>query len=176
MIKRSCYLLLLLFITAKGIAQFINLEHAKEKTCFQIALPWQPEYDVRSDIALASWVKKGGVLIYYGRDDDPFPGEQAYLYNLGRMHDKQHARVLCAASRVYDEKRDGNTYSFITKSPSKTWNVMRIWLPAKPVSTMITDDSRKAVAGAKTSWDDTSRTLLLEFENNCDGISVKLAW
>ena len=104
------------------------------------------------------------------------PGEQAYLYNLSRIKEKKRPQVLCAASRVYDEKRDGSTYSFVTKSPSKTWNVMRILLPAKPISNILTDSNKTAIADVKSDWDSASNTLLLQFENNCDGINVKLAW
>lgn len=104
------------------------------------------------------------------------PGEQAYLYNLNRIKEKQRPQVLCAASRVYDEKRNNNIYSFVTKSPSKTWNVMRILLPAKPISTIITDNDKKKIVDSKSDWDSVSNTLLLQFENNCDGIGVKLEW
>ena len=40
-------------------------------------------------------------------------------------------------SRVYDRKDQRNSYSFITKSPSNTHNVMRILLPSKPSSIVV---------------------------------------
>ena len=60
------------------------------------------------------------------------PGIQAFLYNIAHVKNKQQPKVLAAASRAYDEKVSAKSYSFITKSPSKTQNVMRIQLPSKP--------------------------------------------
>lgn len=60
------------------------------------------------------------------------PGEQAFLFNVNRVEDKNKPQVLAAASRVYEEQRSKNSYSFITKSPAQTNNVMRVLLPAQP--------------------------------------------
>src|SRR5659263_48126 len=57
------------------------------------------------------------------------PGEQAYLLNIDRVEDQKKPQVLAAASRVYDEKVTKNGYSFITKSPLNTTDVMRVLLP-----------------------------------------------
>lgn len=103
------------------------------------------------------------------------PGSQAYLYDLGEVKKKQ-PQVLAAASRVYDEKVSGRKYSFITKSPSKTKNVMRILLPSKPVSVNIAKDRKEAVTDFTQSWDERSKTCLLQFENSSDGMGVEIDW
>lgn len=103
------------------------------------------------------------------------PGQQSLLYDMSRVKDKRTAKVLCAASRVYEEKRDGNDYSFVTKSPSGTQNVMRILLPARPTYVVITDQYGKQLQG-KNEWDELSSTCLVQFINSADGIRVELKW
>jgi hypothetical protein len=102
------------------------------------------------------------------------PGEQAYLYDLSRVEDKSKPQVLCAASRVYNEKIESGKYSFLTKSPSKTHNVMRILLPSKPVATAVTDAKGNALSGVTGDWNDYTHTFLLQFENESDGIKVTI--
>ncbi|MEO8414155.1 MAG: hypothetical protein ABI472_10875 [Ginsengibacter sp.] len=103
------------------------------------------------------------------------PGQQSLLYDLNRIKDKTIPNVLCAASRVYNEKRNGHNYSFITKSPSNTNDVMRIFLPSKPVSVVITDAEGKAWESTN-AWDELSKTCLLQFMNSADGIAVDIKW
>lgn len=104
------------------------------------------------------------------------PGEQAYLYNIERVSNPKTPQVLAAASRVYDEKIGKNAYSFVTKSPANTNNVMRILLPAEPKKVTVTDASGKVMGDSKNSWDKLGKTCLLSFENSPDGISVKIDW
>lgn len=104
------------------------------------------------------------------------PGEQAYLYNIERVSNPKTPQVLAAASRVYDEKIGKNAYSFVTKSPANTNNVMRILLPAEPKKIAVTDAAGKVIGDAKNSWDKLGKTCLLSFENSPDGISVKIDW
>jgi hypothetical protein len=99
------------------------------------------------------------------------PGEQSLLYDLKRLKNKNVPTVLCAASRVYNERKEKTIYSFITKSPSGTHNVMRIFLPQKPLSVTAKDDDGNIIEN-KTSWDELSHTLLLQFINSADGISI----
>ena len=54
------------------------------------------------------------------------PGEQGYLYDLNKVSNKIKAKVLCGASRIYDEKVSKQSYSFVAKSPINTTNVSRI--------------------------------------------------
>jgi hypothetical protein len=103
------------------------------------------------------------------------PGEQAFLYNIGSVQNPKTPQVLAAAARVYDEKVTKSTYTFVAKSPASTTNVMRVLLPAKAKEITVTDAAGKAVE-SKTSWDAGSKTCFLSFENNPDGVQVKLRW
>ncbi|WP_214227495.1 hypothetical protein [Pedobacter sp. B4-66] len=104
------------------------------------------------------------------------PGEQALLYNVKRIKDKSKPMVLASASRVYDETRNGRTYSFVCKSPAKTENSMRILLPAKPLKSSVTSNTGEELANVNSSWDESSKTLYLGFDNSPDGIKVNCSW
>jgi hypothetical protein len=103
------------------------------------------------------------------------PGEQALLYNIGSVKNPKTPQVLAAAARVYDEKITKNSYAFVAKSPLNTTNVMRVLLPAKAKTVSVTDAAGKALEST-TSWDAGSKTYFLRFENNPDGVLVKLGW
>ena len=98
------------------------------------------------------------------------PGEQAFLYDLSRIKDKNRPQLIAAASRQYDEHITANSYSFVSKSPKNTTNVMRILLPKAPVNVRI--DALKA----SYKWDKRSNTLLVGFENSPDGVAVRINW
>jgi len=102
------------------------------------------------------------------------PGHQAFLYDLAAFK-KGEPRILAAAGRSYDHKIEKNHYEFLLKSPSKTTNSMRIYLPAKPVAVNV---NRKGVLIPlrKMEWDAASQTLLLQFENFSDGVRVDVHW
>ena len=95
------------------------------------------------------------------------PGEQAFLYNVGNVKDPKKPQVLATAARVYDQKNPKGEYSFVAKSPLNTTNVMRVLLPSKPKSIEVS-------AEYKTTWDETSKTCFLSFENNPEGVQVKI--
>ena len=104
------------------------------------------------------------------------PGEQAYLYDLNKVKKRQEPGVLAAASRVYNEKVNAKSYSFITKSPSKTRNVMRILLSSKPKEIIVTDSHHQTNTNFKSSWDAATNTCLLQFENSSDGVGIEIRW
>lgn len=104
------------------------------------------------------------------------PGEQSYLFNLNRVENKKIPQVLAAASRTEDETRTRKSYSFTTKSPLNTTNVMRVLLPAEPRKVVITDDTGKEIEDATWSWDPQSQTCILGFQNNPEGVNVVLRW
>jgi len=104
------------------------------------------------------------------------PGEQALLYAVNRVADKNKPQVLAAAARVYDEQIQAGGYSFVVKSPIKTLNSMRALLPAQPKTITITDNTGQIIADVKSSWDASSNTLYLGFANSPDGIKVDLKW
>jgi hypothetical protein len=104
------------------------------------------------------------------------PGTQALLYNVDRVNNKKQPQVLAAASRVYVEKTDGNSYSFIAKSPVNTTNSMRILLPQNPKEISVKNEDDKTLPDFETSWDNHSKTLYLSFENNPNGVNVSINW
>jgi len=103
-------------------------------------------------------------------------GEQSFLYDINRALVSKGAQVLASASRIYEEKRTGSSYSFITKSPLNTTNVMRILLPSLPQKIIVTSPEGQNIKDVKQQWDAESKTCLLSFENNPDGIRVVIKW
>ena len=104
------------------------------------------------------------------------PGEQAFLYDVDMSPNPGKPRVLASASRVYEEKMGRKSYSVVVKSPLNTKNVMRVLLPAEPNRITVTDAKGKPVTDVRSSWDVSSKTSFLQFENNPEGIRVKLEW
>jgi len=104
------------------------------------------------------------------------PGEQALLYNINRIKDRSRPMVLASASRIYHEIRNEKGYSFVCKSPAKTTNSMRVFLPVKPVEVVATNAAGEKLETVKSSWDANSGTVYLSFDNSPEGISIKLSW
>lgn len=104
------------------------------------------------------------------------PNTQAFLYNVGRVKNKKQPQVLAAAARVYDELRGKREYSFVAKSPVNTTNVMRILLPAKPISVHAYAPDPESPVNDSWSWDRASKTVFLTFENYPDGVTVEIKW
>tara|TARA_R110002049_G_scaffold28018_5_gene96664 strand:+ start:10939 stop:13161 length:2223 start_codon:yes stop_codon:yes gene_type:complete len=104
------------------------------------------------------------------------PGEQAFLFNIGRVGNSKKPQVLASACRVYNEQYDEKVYSFTSKSPLNTTNSMRILLPSKPEKRKITDHAGNQLQNVKMEWDEQSKTCWLEFENDPEGITVWLKW
>jgi hypothetical protein len=104
------------------------------------------------------------------------PGEQAFLYNVGRVPDPKRPQVLAGAARVYNEKISKTGYSFTAKSPLNTTNAMRVLLPRAPKKTTITDSHGQTLTGIQSAWDQTSKTCFISFENHPDGITVDFQW
>ncbi len=102
------------------------------------------------------------------------PGEQAYLFNIGKVKDPMKPQVLAAASRVCEEKITKRDYSFVTKSPLNTTNVMRILLPSQPLSCEMLDFRGNKLDNASWEWDEKSKTCRLNFENDPRGIYVNI--
>ena len=104
------------------------------------------------------------------------PGQEAFLYDLTRPGPRQAPAVLCAASRIYDEKMEAATYSFVARGPAGTHNVMRVLLPGEPSGVSATHADGSPAGDLGASWDSGSRTLLIDRENGPDGIHVMLKW
>lgn len=106
------------------------------------------------------------------------PGQQAYLLNIDRVPDKNKAQVLASASRITKQKRSRSQYSFVAKGPENTVNVMRILLPGQPKRIQLKDNAAKetVITPLKSSWDESSKTYLLSFENESNGVRVQCSW
>ncbi|WP_158996364.1 hypothetical protein [Mucilaginibacter sp. L196] len=104
------------------------------------------------------------------------PGEQSLLYALNRVVNKKQPKVLASASRIYDEHIQADSYSFVAKSPINTVNSMRVLLPVQPKHIRVTDNTGKIITDVKSSWDVSTHTLYLGFDNSPDGIKVNLKW
>jgi hypothetical protein len=104
------------------------------------------------------------------------PGEQALLYDLKRVPDKNRPQVLALASRIYSEVVSGNSYSFIAKSPANTRNSARVLLPSAPVTVTVTGADGQVVSSVDAVWDAGSHTEYLGFDNSPDGVKVTLSW
>ena len=104
------------------------------------------------------------------------PGEQAFLYNVQQVKNRKKPTVLCGASRVYDELSKSGFYSFTAKSPLETTNVSRVLLPQKPKEVTVKNDAGELIPSAEHTWDESSNTCLLKFENSPDGISIEIKW
>jgi hypothetical protein len=89
------------------------------------------------------------------------PGEQAYLYDVTQVKDKNKPSVLCGGSRIYDEQVKRGSFAFTAKGPEATNSIMRVYLPTPPQEVNL-----------PYSWDETSHTCLLKFENKPEGVSV----
>ena len=98
------------------------------------------------------------------------PGSQGYFYNVKAA--QKAPAILAAASRAYDIVKKGRTFSFTAKSPIETVNVSRILLPQMPKSVLVND----AECFDPACWDSQSKTYLLSFDNNPDGVKVKIRW
>jgi hypothetical protein len=103
------------------------------------------------------------------------PGQQALLYNIGSVKNSKTPQVLATAARVSDEKITEGEYSFIVKSPVNTTNVMRVLLPKKLKTTEVTNVAGNSI-DSKISWDKSSKTCFLSFENSPEGVKVKMSW
>jgi len=100
------------------------------------------------------------------------PGEQGYFLNIDLIKNKKQPQVLATASRVYDEQIGKNNYSYIAKSPIETTNISRVLLPKTPQSVKVNGEEVFAAA----NWDTKSKTYLLGFENDPEGVRVEFVW
>ncbi len=97
------------------------------------------------------------------------PGERSFLYNLDRDHTE--TSVIAAASRVYEEQVSGNRYTFTMTGPAKTDGIARVRLPRKPKQVSISDQD-KILISDRFNWDERTKTALIRYPNNPQGVSV----
>jgi hypothetical protein len=104
------------------------------------------------------------------------PGEQSFLYDIRSLSSKNSPQVLAAACRTYQEEVGKNHFSFVAKSPKNSDNVMRILLPKEYRECRIVDAEGNIMHDAKHAWDEVSKTAVLHFRNEPDGVNVLLRW
>ncbi len=98
------------------------------------------------------------------------PGEQAFLFDINAVKKRNRPQVLASASRQSDEIIGKKSYAFIAKSPAETDNVMRILLPKNPKGITVSSNQ------FTSEWDERTHTLLLQFENDPEGVHIKIEW
>ena len=98
------------------------------------------------------------------------PGTQGFFYDIKAAG--KAPRILAAASRAYDIVRKGRAFSFVAKGPLETFNASRILLPACPKQVRV--DGTEVLD--KSCWDAPSKTYLIHFDNNPDGVRVEIKW
>lgn len=107
------------------------------------------------------------------------PGTQAYLFDLSKL-DKKRPQVIASASRQYDEKETTDGFSFISKSPLNTTNIICLYLPKDYQSAQVNCTNAEGqpvehklnVLGATNTT--VSRLLWITFENSPDGVRVEV--
>ena len=107
------------------------------------------------------------------------PGTQAYLFDLSKL-DKKRPQVIASASRQYDEKETTDGFSFISKSPFNTTNIICLYLPKDYQSAQVSCtnvegqpvEHKLNVLGATNTT--VSRLLWITFENSPDGVKVEV--
>ena len=105
------------------------------------------------------------------------PGNQSMLYNIKKLENKSMACVLATGARVSDEEHSRKSYSFVAKSPVETTNVMRIFVPKKPVKCVAAYVNESISPDIPAwEWDNDSKTVLMRFENHPDGVKVNIKW
>ena len=100
------------------------------------------------------------------------PGQRALLYNLNR-NTKKAPCILAAASRAYDEKAGNLTYSCTLKGPDKTNGIARLLLSSKPGKVEAKNSQGQAIE-IKSDWDEMTKTLLIRYANNPDGVKIAI--
>ena len=107
------------------------------------------------------------------------PGTQAYLFDLSKL-DKKRPQVIASASRQYDEKETTDGFSFISKSPLNTTNIICLYLPKDYQSAQVscTNAEGQPVEHKLNVLEATSTTvsrlLWITFENSPDGVRVEV--
>lgn len=103
-------------------------------------------------------------------------GEQAFLYDLQSIYDKNEPKVIATAARISDESYQEGTFSFKCKSPQHTKNSMRIFLPSKPERINLMSKEGIKIKNFQGNWDENSNTYFLHFDNSPNGVEVEFMW
>ncbi len=102
------------------------------------------------------------------------PNQRAFLYNLNR-NTKKSPCILASGSRVYEETRSTDGYSFVMKAPSATNGIARVLLASKPEKVTVRGADGEDIK-IQPEWDQKSKTLLIRYPNHPDGVQVNISW
>ena len=98
------------------------------------------------------------------------PDQRTLLYDLDwAKANLGAAKVAAAATRVREERFADGKLSFTTRGPEGVHARVRILLPSAPAEVRVTPETAFTQA-----WDAESGTLLLEFDNRADTLSVEV--
>ena len=98
------------------------------------------------------------------------PGTQGFYYNVKAAG--KAPKILAAASRAYEIKKKGKSFSYLAKAPIGTVNASRILIPSQPKSVLV--NGKEVLDSA--CWDAASKTYSLSFDNDPDGVRVRIRW
>ncbi len=116
----------------------------------------------------------------YRSEINILPGQQGFFFDLTKI-DKKRPQVIAAASRQYDEQTTDDGFSFTSKSPLNTTNIVCLYLPKdyKSGHFTLTDAEGNTVNHEMKVMTSPANTLAgrlfwLSFENSPDGINVQI--
>jgi hypothetical protein len=99
------------------------------------------------------------------------PGRRVLLLDIDRAQ-SSFPRVLASACKILGERSDQeNGVRFIARGPDKTQAFIRVALSRAPQKISV---SGKALASDSWSWDELSKTLLVQFPNEPAGRQVTI--
>jgi hypothetical protein len=97
------------------------------------------------------------------------PGRRVLLLDIDRAQ-SSFPRVLASACKILGERKAQETgVQFVVRGPDKTQALIRVGLSRAPQKISV---SGKALASDSWSWDDSSKTLLVQFPNEPAGRQV----
>lgn len=100
------------------------------------------------------------------------PGERAFLLNLNRVT-KTPPCILAASSRADLETFEDGVYRLRMKSPSGTRGIARLLLTEEPGEIQATDSDGESI-DLQPQWDDETKTLLIRYPNQPDGVEIQI--
>ncbi|MEW6235647.1 MAG: hypothetical protein AB1656_09695 [Candidatus Omnitrophota bacterium] len=102
------------------------------------------------------------------------PDQRVFLLNLARVK-KPAPCILAASSRAYEEKREKGYYSFTMKGPASTNGIARLLLPVEHKSLSAKGPDGQAI-DLQPQWDAGTRTLLIRYPNQPDGVDIEIEY
>ncbi|QGH32681.1 hypothetical protein GI584_00740 [Gracilibacillus salitolerans] len=103
------------------------------------------------------------------------PGNQSLLYDLNYHTVQTDIQVIASSSRIENVANNGNEFEILTKGPQSVPGVSRIRCANKPITIQI-DKEQNNYTEMNFDWDVRSNTLLIHYENNPNGVKIKIAF